>query len=315
MIDEKRKKQVLEALNSHLEKGANITGNDNPYSAARLAKTLNISSALISQIKNGNWNNISDAVWNQLAAHFRVDGWRVVTTENYVSISKLCEDAQQNHRLLAISGYTGAGKTKTLTHYTDKNANVFYVLCNRLMTQKSFLQEILKSMGLDYHGSKQELMNGIINYMRGNANCLLILDDFAKVTDNIYQLIQQIYDETVDKGVGGMVIAGTEYLKQHIDQKASKNKLGFRELRRRIGYWQSLKRPTKRNVEAIVKHNLDEVSDKEIEYVFNQIKNKDFGTLREFVINYQRALMSAKGLDKLEVLQSIKIGDMNYSEV
>lgn len=316
MVTQEKKEQTRQALIAYLKRGEGMSGKENIYSANKLAATLGYSGSLVSQVKNGNWANIADEVWNTLRSHLRVDGWKMVVTENYNRITQLCKDAQSNHRFLAVAAFTGAGKTKTLTHYAQGNQNVFYVHCNRLMTQKSFLQEILRVMGLDSEGSKLKLMDGIIKNMHRLNDCLLILDDFAKVTDNIYQLIQQIYDETVDRGIGGIVIAGTEVLKNNLYSKASRNKLGFRELKRRIGYWLSLRRPTRQNVQHIVEANADmELGKNEIDWLYNQVKTKDFGTLRELLMNLQRATLVHKDKPAIEVLAGLNVGDYRYEEV
>jgi DNA transposition AAA+ family ATPase len=287
------KNQIVSELKSRLD-------ND---SQNKLATKLDISSTNMSHILNGKWEKISDDYWRKLANALNLNTeWQLFGSVSLSTIQNLCEDAQTNHRFLAGYGATGAGKTTALRNYSTKKANVGYVLCDVLMNQNQFLTEILQSFGLTAEGTKISKIQKLANHLNRVESPLLILDDFGKVSDSIYQLLQLIYDRT--EGSAGIVIFGVEYLKDYLDKMRNKNKLGFRELYRRIAYWQVI----------------GNISDKEVKYIANQygidgkqelhfVKNNVtcFGTLKNLVLN---AIRAAKGEKiTLEILQSLNLSN------
>ncbi len=201
------KNQIVSELKKRLD-------ND---SQNKLATKLDISSTNMSHILNRKWEKISDDYWRKLAQALGLDNqWQLFGSVSLTTIQNLCKDAQNNHRFLAGYGSTGAGKTTALRSYSNQNANVGYVLCDVLMNQNQFLSEILQSFGLTTEGTKINKVQKIANHLNKVENPLLILDDFGKVSDSIYQLLQLIYDRT--EGSAGIVIFGVEYLKDYLDK-------------------------------------------------------------------------------------------------
>lgn len=101
---------------------------DTGLSQNKLATRMNVSAATLINVKTGNWENVSDAMVRKLRAYFRLDSWGIRKTHNFVAITKLCDDAKMNNRMLAVAGYTGAGKTTALRHYSQRNTATYYVL-------------------------------------------------------------------------------------------------------------------------------------------------------------------------------------------
>jgi len=228
--------------------------------------------------------------------------WQLFGSVSLTTIQNLCKDAQNNHRFLAGYGATGSGKTTALRTYSNQNANVGYVLCDVLMNQNQFLSEILQSFGLSTEGTKISKIQKIANHLNKVENPLLILDDFGKVSDSIYQLLQLIYDRT--EGSAGIVIFGVEYLKDYLDKMRQKNKLGFRELYRRIAYWQLINTISDKEIKFIAsQYGID--GKQELHFVKSNVTC--FGTLKNLVLN---ALRAAKGEKiTLEILQSLNISN------
>lgn len=187
-------------------------------------------------------------------------------------------------RCLAIVGGTGQGKTTSLEFYKSKNeTNCFYVHCNVLMNKNDFLTEILLAMGEETSGKVIEKLKRICKVLVRTENAILILDDFGKVKDSIFQMLQLIYDETKDRA--GIVIAGTEYLKKYVEKMCSKDKLGFREMNRRIGLWKELNNLSQKEAKSIAKNR--GISDLNgLNYIARICTN--LGTLKELLTNAER---------------------------
>ena len=267
----------------------------------QLATELGVSAAQLINIKRGDWEQVSEKMLNGILVKTRANNWALVSTPNLKYIEATCNDARQNRRLLSVFGYTGAGKTTGLTHVRNTTVNTAYVLANTLMNRKTFLQAILKACGRTEYGSCLELMQAIVRHLNSTSDVLLIIDDAGKLNDNCLRLVQILFDET--EGNAGIVLAGTEKLRHYIDQCAAKDKLGFREIKRRIAFWQAMKRPTGAVVKNIV-GNYGIVDSNAVEYLAKYADN--YGTLKEYVTN---ALKVATGADvNRELLVGLSVG-------
>lgn len=263
---------------------------DRDFTQNRMAKHLGISTAQMSNILNpGKWESIGDDMWRKVSSQLGVrrekaEGeWRLVTTDNYQIVHEVCRDAKDNSRMLGLIGDTGYGKTEALEIYAKKTPKVGYVLCDVLQNQKDWLIDIARSFGLDESGTKRTILRRICSWMSKEQDALLILDDMGKVDDNIYRLIQLIYDRTKDRA--GILLAGMPRLKDYVMSAARKDKNGFRELKRRIEYWEILDQPTEQDKQSLCELNgiTDQVHIKCI-----QRGVKDLGTLKNVVINSLR---------------------------
>lgn len=248
-----------------------------------LAKELEISPSTLSDIRNKNWTRISDEMWNKLQGRLRLDSWRIIETPNLVRIKNMCMDAQHNQRFLALAEFTGAGKTTALRHYCNTNTNACYMLANALMRPQDLVDAIMKAINIEAAGTQLSKVNAICNKLNSLEKPLLVIDDFGKLSDACYRILQIIYDNTERNA--GIVIAGTERLKNYILNMAKKDKLGFRELKRRVAGWQALVKPTKKEVANLCQ--LHGIADNAF---MKQICEQadDYGTIRELIQNELR---------------------------
>jgi plasmid maintenance system antidote protein VapI len=224
---------------------------------------------------------VSTEKWLEFYSKLKLNTWNILKTPNQVKIENICDDARENHRFMAISDFTGAGKTTALTYYSREKTNSFYVLAISAMSQSDFLDAILEGMVIEMKGSRLKKINAICEKLNSLESPLLIIDDFGKLNDNCYRTLQIIYDKT--EFYAGIVIAGTEHLKKYITDKAASKVNGFTELKRRIAYWGKLERP-----EMEVKLNFLRTFGVDFTKqgkAFKQHLNaiEDYGTLREFI--------------------------------
>ena len=265
------------------------------------------SDATIINIKNGNWDLISDEGINKLRAFFKIDNWQLRSTHNFAVITKLCEDARDNRRFMAIAGYTGAGKTTALRYYASQQPHTFYVLATVLMSKRSFLEAIQRSMGINTGSSMADMMAAVVNKLHSGNKPLLLVDDAGKLSHTCLRLLQVIYDQT--EFSAGIVIAGTEYLKKEIDKQARRDNMGFRELKRRIAYWQPLRRPTSAIIAAICKdYNITDPH----ALAFIHDHAKDYGTIRNLVLNAHMIATRDGVAITRDLLADLHVGDMAY---
>lgn len=272
--------QIKESIEQYLA--------DKQLSQNKLAAEIGINPATLSVMRKGGkpGHNVSDEMWRKVDAHVNPTGSsvRAINTRNLKAITDLCDDARHNTRMLGISDFTGAGKTFALER-VSRQPNTYYVLTTCLMTQKSFLMKVARSMGLRIHGTKEQVLEAIVEQLNADNAPLLILDDFGKVRDNVYRMLQLIYDST--QGRCGIVVAGVENLKRYIHRCRDRSKMGFAEMSRRIEYWLPLHRPSRKEVTMIAR--LHGIEDKRAHDYLNN-RTKDFGTLNALITNARRAV-------------------------
>ncbi len=281
---------------------------ENGRSQNALARKMGVSAATLINIKKGQWESISEEMINKLLAFFRIDSWKIMETWNYKAIHGVCNDAMLNKRFLAIAGYTGAGKSTALREFAKKYEDVYYMHATSVMNKKLFLGAIQASMGIRDGYSVPMMMDGIIAHMNSANQPLLIIDDAGKLSPSIMGLIQIIYDGTENRA--GIVIAGTEYLEEVITKWVRYNRMGFRELFRRIGFWQPLRQPTIAVVQGIcAQYN---ITDKAcIRYIHELAHN--YGDIRNIIVNALQ-IKEATGQDiDREMLESLNVGKHFYN--
>lgn len=126
----------------------------------KLANQIGVSSATLSQIENGNWNDIKDEMWRKIKNKVcdADTNNKLFVTNDFTACVNACEIAQKNKFMVGITGDTGTGKTTALENYS-KRKNVFYVVYDKTMKPKQFFIALLREMGVDFEGSINEMVN------------------------------------------------------------------------------------------------------------------------------------------------------------
>jgi len=269
---------MLAEVQEYVKGRINTAGSQN-----EAARQMGLSSAHIINFREGAWDKISHRQFMSIAAMAGIDSWRDCQTTNLAIASGILAQAQQYSRMLALSGYTGSGKTHALRLYARKTPKAYYVLADSEMNKKRFLNAILQAIGVrpdDSGVNTGEMLDAITRKLNGEVSPLLVIDDAGKLSDSLMRIIQVIYDRTESRA--GIVLAGTEYLKESIDSKARRNKMGFRELKRRVAYWEEMAGLSMADVKAVCEAN--GVGDPgAISYFYNNVS--DLGTLRNMIQN------------------------------
>lgn len=277
-------KDMLTAVQEYVQQRIETAGSQN-----EAARQLGISGAHIINFRDGNWDKISTRQLNQVAALAGIGSWAQCRTRNLTIALSLLSQAQEYSRMLALVGFTGSGKTHALRLYARKTPQAYYVLADSEMNKKRFLTAILRATGVrpdDAGVTTGEMLDAICRKLTGEESPLLIVDDAGKLSDSLMRIIQIIYDRTEERC--GIFLAGTEYLKESIDSKAMRNKMGFRELKRRVAYWEEMNAVTKEDVRAICEAN--GVTDRSAwAYLYSNVS--DFGTLKNMIQNAKDVAM------------------------
>lgn len=202
------------------------------------------------------------------------DSYRYVDTNNFQNGIRLCKQAKEKHKFLAIIGGPGYGKSVFFEHFKKSNSNVFIVQVTSSMTPRNFYNELLKSFHI-YVDEYQTDLYHIINHIADKLNSLredslIIIDEAGMFKWQMLNLIRELWDKI--KRTSGMILSGPAYFKSHLESWSKKNYTGIRELSSRIRKWCELDPPTYWEVKAICEAN--GVSDKRvIDRMFNEIDN------------------------------------------
>lgn len=180
-------------------------------------------------------------------------GFNKIRTSNFETIERICTDAQKKHKLTAIIGYTGAGKTTALKSYCTATKNTYYVECKNSMNRKQFLQAVLIQLGVNYYGTVYDMVETIVREINTKQNPLLVIDEAGKLNMNLILDLHDLRNATIDKA--GMVLAGCEYFQNNIEKKANDQKQGYPEFHSRVINWNVLAKPTKTEIKAIAESN------------------------------------------------------------
>lgn len=274
-----------------------------------MARELEISPAQLINLRKGNWDKISNKLLQRVANYFSIDDWKIRDTRNMRIIRNLCNDAKENSRFLAISAYSGAGKTTAARHFARVNAHTYYVLSDFMMSRREFAAEIQRAMGISEGGKIRDMVLAISSKLNSLERPLILIDDAGKLNDGCMRTLQLIYDQTEFNA--GLVLLGTEYLKDNIDKGAARNRMGFRELRRRIAYWQALRKPNRQEI-AYICADYGISDEKVVSYIYNRCQ--DYGTVRNMVTNSVKLAKEKEMSITPDLLDLVAIGDRSFSE-
>jgi len=249
-MDNVTKQQISDQLRKYVE---NMAGG----SANKASKMLNgISNAYISLMLNNKWESISDEGWRNLQKQLFAsnNGWRAVNTKASTLLIRLFDDAKSNANTFGIIGDAGCGKTFTALKYAE-GENVFLVCCNEYYNRKTFLGELLQTMGKDGGGfTVAEMMQAVIQTIRKIENPIIILDEADKLSDQVLYFFISLYN--LLNGKCGLVLMATDHLEKRIEKGVRTNRKGYKEIFSRLGRkFISLPKPSKKDVSEVVRAN------------------------------------------------------------
>jgi DNA transposition AAA+ family ATPase len=239
------KLQVQSAIGPYL-KIKNITQKE-------LATMLDISDAVISNIKHSKWESIEDKVWRKV--------WNLVNPENagglystrdYETIVNACNAARSVKYMVAITADTGMGKTTSLSAYAMR-PNVFYYYLDSTVTPRIFLKDMLRIMGVKFEGTLNAMLNRIADELNTVASPIVMIDECGKMSAKMMLLIHSLRDKTI--GNAGFVLSGMPAWQNDLIKAVERGKNGYGEFHRRINIWVQLEGLTSEEIKTVLTDN------------------------------------------------------------
>lgn len=265
-----QKKQVKDALVRYISKFTSQT---------TAAESLEgISTSTISQVKNDNWELLSERMWHNIARQvgFYCGEWQAADTSAYMLLRILFGDAQHYAMTYGISFAQGMGKTFTAARYTRENDGTFYIACNEQYNRRSFIIALLNAAGLEAKGSVPEMIQQYAAYIGSHEEPLLIFDDADKLKDRVLHLIILLSNSL--SGNAGIIIMGGQILRDRIIEGVRLKKIGFDEIFKSIGRrFMTLSCPAAKDIELVCQAN-GIVDDDMIAHILDESKNNMHNT-------------------------------------
>jgi len=231
-------------------------------SANKTAVKCGVSAALISQIRNMNWDQIKDEMWQRIAGRLQVafTGWQVADITNYKVITSTLHDAKLSRLFIPVSERAGSGKSESVDAFAKAHSahHVYLIRCDE-WAKREFLEELCTTLGIQVPTgicSNYKLSQRVIKFFeeRTSHAPLLIIDEADKLKPTALRFLIPFYNRLEDKM--GVVILGTENLKKEITKGVRLQKKGFDEIDSRFGRkYITLPGTTRSDVAKIAKAN------------------------------------------------------------
>ena len=208
-------------------------------SAAKQAVTLDINSAQLSRVINGdNENVLSEAKWYSIARRLDVQlceesKWITAKTPAYDFIYPQLNACQQRSMSSLLCDIADLGKTYTARCYVKENKFAIYIDCSQVKSKQKLVRGISKELGLGNTGKYAEVYADLVFYLRSIPNPLIILDEAGDLDYPAFLELKALWNAT--EGVCGWYMMGADGLKQKIERALSAKKVGYAELFSRFG--------------------------------------------------------------------------------
>lgn len=223
-----QKQQICEQLRAYVEQKG--SGN-------KAAASMNgVSSATVSKVLSGKWDTISDDMWRSIAAQcgHKAEGWQLVETRAYKSMTFTLENAQRDSLVMAVIGEAGSGKTEAIKNYAAGGRNVYHLVCSEYWNRRTFMAKVLQSMGEIYSGTTvADMMDAIVDTLKRKESPLIVLDEADKLSDQVLYFFISLYNQL--EGRCGIIMTATRYLRARIEKGLRLNRKGYAEIYSRIG--------------------------------------------------------------------------------
>ncbi|MGJ1198869.1 AAA family ATPase [Sphingobacterium spiritivorum] len=202
------------------------------------ASLIGVSSATLTQVKNENWQLISDEMWHKLGKQvgYTAPDWVYTDTavsKKIISHMQLARDRKVSN-ISSIIAPAGSGKTFTADYFASQCKDAILVKCKRGLTVRKLYKLILRSMGFNPEGYRMDdLEEMIYTRITKRANPTLILDEIDKANPEVWLELICLYNEFKDKC--NIVTLSTPTFRTKIENGVRSGRLGFDELHSRLG--------------------------------------------------------------------------------
>lgn len=222
-ITKEFKDKVIEAM---LNARNNYEGSD-----AAFAKTMSISAAIFSRLKNGETEKLlSDAEWidkgRRLNVQLHSDNWKTARTEVYQQIEESFHHCQRTQSSMVLVDDCGIGKTHCAKIVISKMKNAFYIDGSQHKTKRSFINALANILGCNSNGKYEEVLATLKYYINMMNKPFICVDEAGDLDYSTLLELKGLWNGTNC----AWFMMGAEGLRAKIDKGIRNNKVGFAEI-------------------------------------------------------------------------------------
>lgn len=204
------------------------------------AATVSLMLKGLKETEQGNkpeaWALIKPEMWRNVASQigFKKDDWVIAETRDFKLLTQVLDYSKKKSKVSFIVGAEGSGKTETIEKFQSENKYVYVLKCNDFWNRKTFLSELMQSMGIHPGGyTMYEMMMVIVRFVKQQEMPIIILDEADKLNDQLFYFFITLYNNLQD--YCSIIMIATEYLKIRIERGVGNRKKGYPEIFSRGG--------------------------------------------------------------------------------
>lgn len=193
-----------------------------------------------SHVRN-NWDQagmVGNDTWDIIERYIeRSQNYKFVATENLKKIWNICERAHLLKKAIPAIGNGGYGKTSSLElylQYNQKNKRFKVILfdASETKTQKQLIVGLLEALDAYEPGTISTQIRKLREAAHRRGDFLLCIDEASSLKDHNIVIIKDVADAL--SGICGIVITGTPYFINNLNNGAVRNRHLFSETRDRL---------------------------------------------------------------------------------
>lgn len=193
-----------------------------------------------SHVRN-NWDQagmVGNDTWDMIERYIeRSQNYRGVATANLRKVWNTCERAYQLKKALPLIGEGGYGKTFSLEkfrEYNEKNRRFRVIIfdASETKTQKQLIVGLLEAFDAYQPGTISSQIRQLREAAHRRGDFLLCIDECSSLRDHNVVILKDVI--TALKDLCGIVITGTPYFINNLNNGAVRNRHLFSETRDRL---------------------------------------------------------------------------------
>lgn len=269
-----------------------------------------------SHVRN-NWDQpgmVGNDTWDLIERYIeRSQNYRGVATGNLKKVWNTCERAYQLKKALPVIGEGGYGKTFSLEkfrEYNEKNRRFRVIIfdASETKTQKQLIVGLLEALDAYQPGTISAQIRHLRESAQRRGDFLLCIDEASSLRDHHVVILKDVM--TALKDICGIVITGTPYFINNLNNGAVRNRHLFSETRDRLFMIpELLEQPTEQEAMEIFKANgiteadqLDVVLGREKKFISHSwLVKKTFRGIRDCIDMVRMAELPEFNFNNIEL--------------
>lgn len=224
------KKRILAAMDANRV---------NYPSDAKHAQSLGISSAVYSQLKQGQTERVlSEANWISMARRLGVElragmEWKAAKTATFKYIWAQLDACQHGSLSAIMCDMPNIGKTFTARQYVKSHKNAVYVDCSQVKTKRALVRKIAREFGVGSNGKFSDIYDDLVFYIRTVETPIVVLDEAGDLQYEAFLELKALWNAT--ERCCAWYMMGADGLKAKIQRSVEGEKVGYAEMLSRYG--------------------------------------------------------------------------------